>query len=632
MASDPLSDKPAGWRSMLRDPRVIACLLGAGVLRALLGWQLWNEDPLARMLLSDPQYYADWARALAAGETFRPGEAHWLPPLYPWLLAAGLKLGLSLPGGVLVIQLCVGLFNTWLVMTLTERVTQKRTASLAAGALWTLYAPVIYFESRLLAVNAALPLVLLLLHAWLQLEAQWKAGRQASGLALVSGLLAGLACLARPNLMLGFCVGLVGLWWTCRRAPNPRAKQASWRGMGAAVVGLCLALAPNIISNYSRSGEWIAMTSNGGINFWFGNNEAAHGTFHAPAPEWGSIARQREVSMAMAAEAAGEPVTELEASSYWLARGFTWILSNPKDALRLYGLKLADTLSSTEFGIQYVLPVGRSFAPLLWIPCLPFGLLLALGVLGMGRVTQGRTTLLLWIGAGIGASLLYFTYSRFRLPLLVAWMPFAGSGLCSLIEAVRAKRWPRASLPAAILLAQSFVPFEGAYPVQQRANALVDSAIAAHQLGAPERSRKIFKDALELVPGNPRALHELAQLDWLEGREAQAIQNLKRALALPGEYPRSILSLAELELSAAEQSLRKPEQGLARLRKWIEAHSASNPLFNDFCASLAYYLLAYPNFARTKSEATDLIQAVLRREPLHASALRVRNLMTLKSE
>ncbi len=632
MLSRQLSERATGWRSMLRDPRVLACLAGACLLRALLGWQLWNEDPLARMLLSDPQYYADWARALAAGETFRPGEAHWLPPLYPWLLAAGLKLGLSLPGGVLAVQLCAGLFNTWLVMTLTERVTQKRSASLAVGVLWTLYAPVIYFESRLLAVNAALPLVLLLLHAWLQLEAQWKAGRQASGLSLASGLLAGLACLARPNLMLGFGVGLAGLWWICRRAPNPRAKHASWRGMGAAVVGLSLALAPNIISNYSRSGELIALTSNGGINFWFGNNESAHGTFHAPAPEWGSIARQREVSIAMAAEAAGHSVTELEASSYWLARGFTWIFSNPQGALRLYGLKLADTLSSTEFGIQYVLPVGRSFAPLLWIPCLPFGLLLALGALGMGRVTHGRTTLLLWIGAGIGASLLYFTYSRFRLPLLVAWMPFAGSGLCCLIEALRAKRWPKASLPAIILLAQSFVPFEGAYPLQQRANALVDSAIAAHQLGAPERSREIFKNALELVPGNPRALHELAQLDWLEGREAQAIQNLQRALALPGEYPRSILSLAELELSASDENLRKPAEGMARLRTWVEAHSASHPLFNDFCSSLGYYLLAYPQFARSEDEAVQLIDAVLRRDPQHQAALRVLGLMTPKSD
>ena len=44
-------------------------------------------DPLLRVLISDADWYHEHARAIATGESFRPGLPHWLPPLYPWVLS-----------------------------------------------------------------------------------------------------------------------------------------------------------------------------------------------------------------------------------------------------------------------------------------------------------------------------------------------------------------------------------------------------------------------------------------------------------------------------------------------------------------------------------------------------------------
>src|SRR5262249_23687647 len=157
---------------------------------------------------------------------------------------------------------------------------------------------------------------------------------------------------------------------------------------------------------------------------------------------------QRDTSLAVASRALGRPVLEAEASSWWARRALEWIASEPLAALRAAGLKLADSLSSTEYEILYPPGAARWRAPLLWVACVPFGALLGLAALGWGAALRGRGLLVAWLAAGLGAGVLFFTYSRFRLPALPALMPFAGAG------AVRALGWARGGArPAAAALA-----------------------------------------------------------------------------------------------------------------------------------------------------------------------------------
>ena len=612
---------------LLRDPRLRAVLILAALVRGIVGLDLWFSDPLTRVPLSDPAYYHAWASALAAGEGFRADAPYWLPPLYPWTLSLLFRLVGPSVGAVVLCQHLLGLFSTALLCLLSYRVAGRR-AAIAAGVLWSLYAPVVFFESRLLPVNLAIPLCLGALNLLVRYEHRLaQAGEPSArepGLALpaLAGVLLGAASMARPNLMIA--APLIALvWFAFRRTVRPRAL-----GVGALLLGLLVGLAPSAAKNLERSGDLIPVTANGGVNFWFGNNEAAHGTFHAPAAEWGSIGTQRDVSVAIATEALGRShsISESEASSWWFARGRAYLFDSPGDALQLWGLKLADTLSSTEFGIQYFPAAIRRIAPSLWIGALPFGLLLALGVLGLHQrertVTHGRYVLFGWLAAGLVASLLYFTYSRFRLPLLIAWMPFAGRGAVVLFDSLRTRVAPPAGRVGAALtlLVVSFIPFEGQYPRQLEANTLFDASLAARKLGDDERAYELINHSLRLVGTNPKAMVELAKLIEQRGDEHKAFLAFLTARNLPGHYPPAILNYCRLLLGAQSEEMRDPEEGVRELRRAIAVTSTPDL---DLLLLLSTALIDYPELAESPGEARELALEVLRRSPEHPGALRV---------
>ncbi len=551
-------------------------------VRAIVGAPLWSADPLARALISDPAYYDGWARTLAAGGSFEAGQPYWLPPLYPWCLS----LLYRVTGGALLatyaVQALAGLLGTFLLAALADRCAGRR-AALAAAWMWTLYAPVLLFEQRLLGVNAALPLSLL--GAWLLVLGCERLNRDRAVRALpaLAGLCFGLACLARPNLLLLAPLAVLGAWLDRARAAASRP----WRvAVLLGALGLAGGLAPGLLSNLERSGQPVLVSANGGVNFWFGNRPGAHGTFHAPGPEWGRIELQREVSVARASEALGEPVDERRASAWWSARGRAYWIEQPFQALKLMGLKLADHVSSTEFGIQYVPAATRELVPSLWLAPLPFGLLLALAIVGCGlrgtaRVRH-RGLLFGWLAGALIATLLYFTYSRFRLPWIPFLLPFAGAGAVALLDAAR-RRGPLPSplslVLAALALAQSFVPFERSYPAQLHAKALTDAAILTDDDALAVRR---LERALHLSPGSAQVPTELAKRHIKLGNTDLAWDYLQRALALDVPFPELDYWLCGFWLDASTPARRDPERAIARIDYWLVHLPPSDPLREKF--------------------------------------------------
>ena len=605
-------------RELWRDRGVWALLGAAALLRLVVGADLWAHDPLARVPLSDAAYYLDWARALAAGESFHELDArpYWLPPLYPWLLSLPVRLGLDV-GGLIALQLSLGWICTAGVLALGWRFA-GRGAGLAAGWLWTLSLPVIFFETRLLAVNAAVPLALGCLLCLQEWERRGAGARAWAGLA---GALLGLACLARPNLLLAAPAALLAL----ALSQGQRARRGPLALAGAVfAAGVLLGVSPALVHN-ARQGELVPVTANGGVNFWMGNNAQARGTFHAPGPEWGDIRAQRSVSLARASEAAGRPLGEREASAWWMAEGRAWLFAEPAAAAALWARKLADHLSSFEFGIQYVPSVQRALAPSTWLLLVPHGLLLGLAVLGARGAGAGRAQLWAWLGAGLLASLLYFTYSRFRLPLLPALLPFAGRGWMRLWEARGGGPRPGllACAAALALCAQSFVDFEpevgGApYRAHLQANSWADMGWRDED---PERSRAHFERSLALIEANPKALHGLARAARAANppNEREALQRLNAARAL-SEDGAILHDLAWLLIGAGDPLLRDPQRAVGLLREWIGRHAPSTPLYDELVVLLGAAVFDNPALASDPREARRLFEQVRARQPEHPAA------------
>ncbi len=597
---------PSSLRALAANRAVLALLAAALVLRAFVGLELWLSDPLFTSLHSDAQYYDTWARALAEGHEFRPDRPYWLPPLYPWLLSALYRASGGAIAVTVALQALGGVLATLLVVALAARIAGHR-AGLAAGWLWTLYMPVAFFETRLLPVSAAVALSAGALLAAVAAQERLRAGRPAALVACGAGLLVGLATLARPNLLVAAPALAAALVFGGRRT----------RGAALALLlGCAVALAPAAVRNARASGQPVLVTANGGVNFWFGNNPGARGTFRAPGAEWGAIADQRDVSVARASEALGREVREVVASRWWFRQGLEWIASEPGDALALWSLKLADTLSSHEYGIIYVPAVHRAEAATLWLPFVPFGALLALAALGWRGRAPGRSVALGWLIAGLAASLAYFTYSRFRLPLIPALLPFAGRGLERLLPGAAERPGKVAWVVAAALLAQSFVPFEGSYYDQLRSNAYVDLAAASQ----PQDAEPYLERALELVGANARALALRARLARARGDERAAFDALQAARATGVDYAEVDYALAGLRLTARDPALRDPVHAIDLLRRWLDAHPHSDPKADDMAVLLASALYDHPSLATFPREARNLVERVLARNPQHPGA------------
>jgi hypothetical protein len=602
---------PTPW---WRDAALRRLLLLALGLRLVVGSALWLADPTCRALYSDPEYYQRWAAAWAAGQDHEPGLPFWLPPGYPALLALVFRLFGEGLGAVLLLQLGLGLVATLRLVRLVE-LCSGRAAALWAGGLWSLYLPVVFYETRLLSESLATLLAILALERLVRAERALATGQAGANRAAGwGGLLTGLAALLRPNLMLHAPLAIAGLWLATRGAASAGRRAA----LAACVaLGLAAGLLPGLAANWMRSGQPVLVSANGGVNFWFGNQASSRGTFVAPGPEWGAIAEQRGESLRLAAAGLGlEQVDERRASRWFFAQGWDYLRADPGRWAELWGRKLAAQLSSTEWGIMYSPHATRRFVPWLWLLPLPFGVLLLLAALG--APAQGRGALLGWLIGGLLATLLYFTYSRFRLPWLPALMPFVGAGAARLAALARERRLTELR-PAAfllrlllggLLLLQSGFAFEGPYKRQLEAHALVDAAQSALRLGRPpERARALFQRALELVPGEVGAWTGLGQLHLSAGDLPAAREAFQRAVAIGLDHWPAQHGLISTRVLSPYPTQREPERALAEAEAWLASHGPGSPGRAEFlalAASIALDSLAPPDTRRAGAWLAEL--------------------------
>ena len=180
---------------------LLAILLAGAALRLAYVAAQAAHDPWFANPAFDGAYYLNWARAWA-GQGGGPDGAFYLAPLYPWLLSWWLRAGGESFGLLYLLQHGLGLATAGLIAVAGRR-RLGEGAALAAAALYLLHAPLLFFASRPLGESLALFLL------FAAVAAAWRAG-PASGLA--AGFLAGLAALARPNLL------LVTLFWAAGEA------------------------------------------------------------------------------------------------------------------------------------------------------------------------------------------------------------------------------------------------------------------------------------------------------------------------------------------------------------------------------------------------------------------------------
>jgi len=443
----------------------------------------------------------------------------YMAPLYPYVLAITYGIfGHSVPT-VYVLQMILGLANIFMVYLLGERVF-GHYAGLAAAILVTLYAPIMYMESKLLtetlSITLSLASLLALMYA-LDEPATWKF--------LGTGVLLGLSAICRPPTLI-MAVFIIG-WLMLRK------RQKAF--VGTLALGIVLAIMPVTIRNAVAGKSFVPLTTNGGIVFAQANHPLANG-LSFPLPGFThSIEVQQEQEIREAEKALGRKVTPTESSAYWFGYGMRFIEDQPGKFLSLLGKKFVWSLHSTEAACSYNVFFEKSLVGVLNYLMLPIWVFTGLGVFGFilaGRKGKPESELLALQVAAIFLNLWIFSVSgRYRAPAVPALAIFAGFGIVQAVGAIKKSNWSPAILGAICLLAL-FLPSLVKYPVPaMTAEAPANAGAACLLQGDPEAAAIYLRQALDLYPhfGYAHlklgaALEKMGDISQAEYHYAQAVE------------------------------------------------------------------------------------------------------------
>ena len=427
----------------LLDRRFLCLLfLFALLVRGAYAWRI-RDLPTQHALVMDARRYDDLARDIVA-HGWMPREVFFQAPLYPYVLAAVYAPTGGSRGAVRCLQLAADATAVVLLAVVAARLFGA-AAGRVAGALAALYGFLVFSAPLLLKTTFTVLAEAVLLVLLIPPPGRAAPGR---GRAFLAGACLGLAALLQENLLL--LAPCVVLFLLLQGGPG---RLVSIVTFGA---GALLAVAPVTLINYRTGGELVLTSSQGGMNFYFGNSRGASGTF--PDLDGGSQdperlkQESRRLAAAIETRRTGRPVsveelTPRRVSAVFWREALRQIGEAPLDWARLMAWKTRLFWNADEIPDAEGYRVYRRLAGAVAWPWLGFGLVAPLGLAGLvlaWRRAGGRSILLLaLLIAGLCFSVvLFFVFGRYRLPVVPFLIPPAGFAVVAVADLIhrRARR------------------------------------------------------------------------------------------------------------------------------------------------------------------------------------------------
>lgn len=490
-----------------------------------------RSSPYFTYPVIDEASYVEWAREIARGEVLG-GKVFYQDPLYPYFLALIFKLfgvpesGQAHPSwtAARAVQLLLALFSVALVFFTAGKLLGARAALLAA-LIMALNRTLYFYELTLL--KASLVIFFSSLACFLGVWAVDKP--RALGRWLGLGLSLGLLTLLRGNVLL--ILPLLAVW------PVVLLRREGWGARFAAVVlitaGIALALLPASVRNYRISGEFVLTTSQGGANFYIGNNPTANGAYAAldfvrPEPRYEAVDFQAEAERRV-----GRELSPGQVSRFWFREGLTWIAEHPGPAARLWMGKARLLIHDYEVPDNHNFYLTRRhFVRALYIPFIGLALLIGPALVGMA-VTLRRDPRFSYpalFGVLYGLSLVpFFILGRYRVAMLPAASIFAAAFVFWLIAKLKNREAGKAALAMAVIAGFFGLGF---YPTEQ---SRWPDPFTHYNLGnvyfdlrKPELALFWYDQALAALPDHPEIqANRATALEMLEYQ--RALESLDRA-------------------------------------------------------------------------------------------------------
>lgn len=579
------------WSGVLRRVDIRNALIVAGValaVRLIFFFLYKNNNPLFYHPIMDAKYHHEWALEILSGN-FWGDDVFFRAPLYPYFLAFLYKISGSSIALAVFFQQLIGT-GTAVVIYLLARQFFLPRVSILAGLAAALYWPFIYFEGDLLIVTL---IVFLDALGLLLLVMSMRADR--GPLFVVSGLLLGLSAIARPNILIILPTLVVAFYLYNRngtRNSNSNSKLPTWLRQTLVVyAATAVVIAPVIIRNYVVGRDIVPIASQGGVNFFIGNNAESDGrTAIVPGTRWDWWGGYED-AIAIAEQARGRSLKPSEVSDYYFERAFVFILGSPDESIPLLARKFGLFWGGGERSNNKYIYFFWHKSGLGKVPLPGFWLIAPLGLAGAVLLWPRRREFLLlylFVASYMVGVIAFFVNARFRLPVVPVLIVFAAYAAFALWQTIRQRNaggWKTIVLVTLCFLAVDldFIRF---------------------------RENKVHADSL--------SHYTLGNAYLKMGLSDKAIDEYEEAVAVYKRYPNDGYRLIARNVDFNLGKLYHAKQLCSRAVPYLERVGG-----NDQFAYLSQRYLAecYTRLGRF-SEATDTFRRMLAAQPNDTDARR----------
>jgi tetratricopeptide (TPR) repeat protein len=525
----------------------------------------------------DSKLYDWWAMKIASGQ-WLGNDAYFMGPLYPYFLGiVYLVIGHNMLGAA-AIQLLIGAASIMLVFLTAKKIAGNLVAVTSALIL-AFYGPLTFYDGLLLpevlGIFLNLGWIYLLVRQGADFRLRWF---------FLAGILLGFSVLGRASAL--FFVIAIGIWllWVAR----VRLTRALVY-LGVLVLGILLIVVPVAARNYIVSGDMVLVTSNGGLNFYLGNNENATGLYDTrTAKELRPVGGDVESDWTGKYQAelhTGRQLKPSQVSDYWFSRGVAFVREHPARFLSLTLRKCLLFWNGFEVAQveDYNLSKEMYPSPFLLISFAIVGPLALVGMILTARKSSEFGLLQLVVVFYMLSISLFFITGRYRIHVVPVLSIFSAFTLWWLAEQITLKSLTKVLLTLLMLLGTLILTGKpmlsglGVVASKQAWHARLglrlldepgqlDSAIRELQLAAridPSNAAlfdnlglayakknmlneavKAFEQAIAIDSTSVSALYNLALTKQRFGDYEGASQLYEKALRLQPYFPRAHFTLA----------------------------------------------------------------------------------------
>jgi tetratricopeptide (TPR) repeat protein len=550
---------------------IVGLFLLAFVIRLIYLNQI-TASPDFDMPQRDPLWHYTWAKEIAGGD-FLGKEVFFRAPLYPYFLGILYTIfgvGFYLPR---LIQIIIGSLSCVFIFLLAKRLF-NRTIGIIASVIASFYAPFIHFDAEfelpVLEVFLDLSVLLLLWSAGTKLKKRWW---------FWVGIVFGLSAILRPNILIFLPLILL---WICISLWKENKNKIIFSSLYL-LLGTILVISPVTIRNWVVGKDFVLISSQGGINFFIGNNMESDGKSAAAAPGMLPYEGYKDniwlTSIKLAEKSSGKKLKPSQISNFWYKQGLHFIQTHPLKYLQLLGKKFYYFWNSYEIennkDLYFFSRWSSLLRLLLWEHLLrfPFGIFGPLAIWGLilnAKYWKKYFLLYAFIFSYMLSVILFFVASRFRLPVIPFLLIFASYSIYWFVEKIRNKQTRPLLISLSVLIPLLVIVNSNLLEVNQPnlAGSYNTLGIVYTQKGWYDAAISIFQESIKADPNSPLPHWHLGRVYYDKGYWDLAIKEYKEAIDLDSNR-----AIIYSDLGYVYDRMNKDEEAFQSYKKALDLDS-----------------------------------------------------------